>query len=308
MCRAVTWTSGTFRREKKVRVPTYLHHLDTVPYLTSTDLPKLDLDVQKNARKDTLIRQAFATRSAYTGRPIQHHPTATSYYQFIMADVRAPPTPLALIISTAIVAGLTGYMIGVASSLGFLPIPFMNRAPVVRGIANYDNETESEEEDIDESILDHAPNWSNGLEADKRDGLRAEQKAPVPEKPSFEDSSEECKLVLVVRTDLGMTKGKIAAQCGHATLACYKNYLRNNAKSPILRRWERQGQMKVALQVKSEDELETLQAQALSLGVVAEVIADAGRTQIASGSHTVLGIGPAPKSVIDKITGNLKLL
>ena len=75
-----------------------------------------------------------------------------------------------------------------------------------------------------------------------------------------------------------------------------------------MRRWERQGQAKVALQVKSEDELEVLQATAISLGLVAEVIADAGRTQIASGSHTVLGIGPAPKSIIDKVTGNLKLL
>jgi peptidyl-tRNA hydrolase, PTH2 family len=60
--------------------------------------------------------------------------------------------------------------------------------------------------------------------------------------------------------------------------------------------------------VKSADELATLQATALSLGLVAEVIADAGRTQIASGSHTVLGIGPAPKSVVDKVTGGLKLL
>lgn len=66
--------------------------------------------------------------------------------------------------------------------------------------------------------------------------------------------------------------------------------------------------MKVALQVKSEDELEMLQAQAISLGLVAEVIADAGRTQIAAGSHTVLGIGPGPASVIDKVTGKLKLL
>jgi peptidyl-tRNA hydrolase, PTH2 family len=41
---------------------------------------------------------------------------------------------------------------------------------------------------------------------------------------------------------------------------------------------------------------------------VAEVIADAGRTQIASGSLTVLGIGPAPKGVVDGVTGQLKLL
>lgn len=228
-----------------------------------------------------------------------------------MAD-RAAPTPLALIISTAIIAGLGGYMIGIASSLGFLPIPFAPKQPVTRGVHNYHDEEESEEEEIDDEVtLDHAPNWANGLAADKRDGLRAspnQKKEKAVEKASWEDSTEECKLVLVVRTDLGMTKGKIAAQCGHATLACYKTFLRRNPQSPLLRRWEHQGQMKVALQIKSEEEMATLQAQAMSLGLVAEVIADAGRTQIASGSHTVLGIGPAPKSVVDKITGTLKLL
>ena len=66
--------------------------------------------------------------------------------------------------------------------------------------------------------------------------------------------------------------------------------------------------MKVALQVKSEEELLLLQAKAVSLGMVAEVIADAGRTQIASGSYTVLGIGPAPLSVVDQVTKQLKLL
>ncbi len=54
--------------------------------------------------------------------------------------------------------------------------------------------------------------------------------------------------------------------------------------------------------------MELLQATAISLGLVAEVIADAGRTQIEAGSRTVLGIGPGPKSIIDKVTGGLKLL
>ena len=66
--------------------------------------------------------------------------------------------------------------------------------------------------------------------------------------------------------------------------------------------------MKVALQVKSEEELEILQAQAVSLGLCARIIHDAGRTQIASGSATVLGIGPGPKSMIDQVTRHLKLL
>lgn len=62
------------------------------------------------------------------------------------------------------------------------------------------------------------------------------------------------------------------------------------------------------MQVKSLDELQELMGQAQSLGVTAEVIQDAGRTQIEPGSLTVLGVGPAPKSVVDRVTGGLKLL
>ncbi len=132
-----------------------------------------------------------------------------------MADLRSPPTPLAILIGTAIIAGISGYMIGIASSLGFLPIPFATKTPAVHRVSNYDNEEESSEEDIDELVLDHAPNWANGFEADKRDGLRATAAAGSAAKeetkgPSWENSTEECKLVLVVRTDLGMTKGSFS--------------------------------------------------------------------------------------------------
>jgi PTH2 family peptidyl-tRNA hydrolase len=51
-----------------------------------------------------------------------------------------------------------------------------------------------------------------------------------------------------------------------------------------------------------------LQDRARALGIGAEVVADAGRTQIDAGSLTVLGVGPAPKSLIDQVTGELKLL
>merc|ERR1712230_249194 len=242
--------------------------------------------------------------------------TAIPFERADMAD-RAPPTPVAMIIGTALIAGISGYLFGIGSGLGLFPNPFVTKEARKRGISNYDDEEESEEEDIDASVLDHAPNWSNGFEADKRDGLRATSAAKVKQEPGIkkeeakqemEDVNEECKMVLVVRTDLGMTKGKIAAQCGHATLACYKHFLKHDPKSKILRRWERGGQMKIALQAKSEEDLDTLQATAISLGLVAEVIADAGRTQIASGSHTVLGIGPGPASVINQVTGTLKLL
>lgn len=106
----------------------------------------------------------------------------------------------------------------------------------------------------------------------------------------------------------------MAAQCGHATLACYKSLLRESTKAPngpqsrVLKMWERHGQPKIAVQTKSQDEMMELMGKARSLGVTAEVIADAGRTQIDAGSLTVLGVGPAPKSLVDSITGHLKLL
>lgn len=108
--------------------------------------------------------------------------------------------------------------------------------------------------------------------------------------------------------------GKIAAQCSHATLACYKTLSRaaqRDATSPaarLLQRWERRGQAKIAVQVKSEAELKDIVAKARALGITSEIIQDAGRTQIDPGSLTVVGVGPAPKSLVDKVTGGLKLL
>ncbi|CAI6257961.1 unnamed protein product [Periconia digitata] len=186
------------------------------------------------------------------------------------------PSTANIAVACALVAGVTGYFLGQAKSLGLFGGSPITEAPQEKRKAEESDESSDEEDDT----------------------------APA----DFPDHPEECKLVLVVRTDLGMTKGKIGAQCGHATLACYKQFLRAAPNSPILRRWERSGQAKVALQVKSEEELEMLQAQAVSLGVVAHIIHDAGRTQIASGSATVLGIGPAPKGIIDQVTGHLKLL
>lgn len=124
----------------------------------------------------------------------------------------------------------------------------------------------------------------------------------------FTSSTEEHKLTLVLRTDLSMTRGKMCAQASHATLANYR-YLQTQApKNPVLKRWEEGGQAKVALQVKSEEEIMELQAKAVGAGLCARVVRDAGRTQIAAGSVTCLGVGPGPRSVVDRVTGGLKLL
>ncbi|KAI0252617.1 peptidyl-tRNA hydrolase [Lactifluus subvellereus] len=103
-----------------------------------------------------------------------------------------------------------------------------------------------------------------------------------------------------------MTPGKIAAQCGHATLACYKALVKKNPK--LVRHWEITGQAKIALKASSEEEILELEAIAKSLNLCARSIQDAGRTQVEAGSSTVLGIGPAPVELVNQVTGHLRLL
>jgi len=119
------------------------------------------------------------------------------------------------------------------------------------------------------------------------------------------DVTKDVKMVLVVRQDLKMGKGKAAAQCCHATLSAYKSARR---KCPdLLRTWEVGGQQKVTVKAESEEDLLVLMAQARSLGLVTAIIADAGRTQIAPGSKTVLAVGPGLADLVDQVTGSLKL-
>ncbi|XP_052187942.1 uncharacterized protein LOC127798425 [Diospyros lotus] len=119
------------------------------------------------------------------------------------------------------------------------------------------------------------------------------------------DILEDFKMVLVVRNDLKMGKGKIAAQCSHATLGLYKKLLHRAPKA--LNRWEMCGQVKVVVKIESEEDLLVLQERAKSLNLPTHVTIDAGRTQIAPNSRTVMAIlGPA--DMVDDVTGGLKLL
>lgn len=58
-------------------------------------------------------------------------------------------------------------------------------------------------------------------------------------------------------------KGKIAAQCCHATLGAYKLALRKNPKN--VETWEAIGQAKVCLKIESEEELAQLAETANAL-------------------------------------------
>ncbi|WP_238013549.1 peptidyl-tRNA hydrolase Pth2 [Dactylosporangium sp. AC04546] len=112
------------------------------------------------------------------------------------------------------------------------------------------------------------------------------------------------KLVLVVRTDLDMGKGKIAAQAAHAAVAAALGTL----STPGFRTWLREGQPKVVLRVSGEDALRQVCADAEAEGLPVQLIQDAGRTQVAAGTPTCCAVGPADVADVDRVTGTLSLL
>jgi PTH2 family peptidyl-tRNA hydrolase len=112
------------------------------------------------------------------------------------------------------------------------------------------------------------------------------------------------KLALVVRTDLGMGRGKIAAQVAHAAVTAV---LRTQGSADFAG-WLREGQPKVVLKVGGEDELRRVCAAAVEARLPVEVIRDAGRTQVEAGTVTSCAIGPAADDRIDAVAGELSLL
>ncbi|CAF0819777.1 unnamed protein product [Rotaria sordida] len=123
--------------------------------------------------------------------------------------------------------------------------------------------------------------------------------------PGSSDAEGEYKLVLVVRNDLKMGHGKIAAQCSHATLACFQKACE---KIPdVVDTWFSSGQAKVVCKCESDDDLEQLRRQAKFQGLTTCLIRDVGQTKIGSGRKTVLGIGPAPSRLINDMIRQLKI-
>ncbi|MBN1923255.1 MAG: peptidyl-tRNA hydrolase [Nanoarchaeota archaeon] len=116
----------------------------------------------------------------------------------------------------------------------------------------------------------------------------------------------ELKQAIIVRTDLKMDKGKIAAQASHASVAAYHKSLQKNKDKAD--EWFDSGMQKIVLKASSKEELMKLKEKAARASLVAEVIKDAGRTQIPAGSITALGIGPEIEDKIDAVIKDLKLL
>ncbi|AIS31627.1 MULTISPECIES: peptidyl-tRNA hydrolase Pth2 [Methanobacterium] len=111
------------------------------------------------------------------------------------------------------------------------------------------------------------------------------------------------KQVMVMRADLKMSKGKLAAQACHASLGAYKK-----ADERTIREWELEGGKKVVVQVKSQEELFQVYELVKAAGIPSFLVTDAGHTELPPSTVTGLGIGPDKDEKIDKITQDLKLL
>lgn len=114
------------------------------------------------------------------------------------------------------------------------------------------------------------------------------------------------KQVIVFRSDLKLSKGKIAAQAGHAAVSAAEEARKRHLG--WWKAWIGEGQRKIAVKVKSEKELSALEEQGKALGLPCALIVDRGLTEVPPGTVTCLGIGPAPAGKVDKITGSLPLL
>lgn len=112
-------------------------------------------------------------------------------------------------------------------------------------------------------------------------------------------------MVIVIRTDIKLSPGKMAAQVGHAAVNCAFSAKKNHKK--WFRGWYDEGQKKVVVKVSGLDELRNLHFAAKEAGLPNSLITDAGHTQLPPGTVTCLGIGPAPENLIDGITGDLPL-
>lgn len=113
------------------------------------------------------------------------------------------------------------------------------------------------------------------------------------------------KLVILMRTDLGMGKGKMVAQGAHATSKATRSVGNSSNYNP----WLVDGEPKIVLKVSSKEQLMELVKRAGNAKLPTGFIVDAGLTKFQGTATLTCGwIGPAVDAQIDHITKDLKLL
>lgn len=113
------------------------------------------------------------------------------------------------------------------------------------------------------------------------------------------------KQIIVVRKDLKMRTGKVAAQSAHASQLTYIKY----ADDYRVKRWLRGPFTKICVYVNSEEEFFEIERKAIEAGLLVSAIQDSGRTEFNGvPTWTALAIGPDIDENLKPITGKLNLL
>lgn len=117
------------------------------------------------------------------------------------------------------------------------------------------------------------------------------------------------KQVIVMRTDLGMRKGKMVAQGAHASMAVLTQFTNPLAYPSPLKMWLAGSFTKICVGVPSLEALVEVYEKAKGRGVLCSIINDNGATEFGGvRTTTCAAIGPDYDNIIDDITGDLKLL
>ncbi|WP_299600178.1 aminoacyl-tRNA hydrolase [uncultured Tateyamaria sp.] len=111
------------------------------------------------------------------------------------------------------------------------------------------------------------------------------------------------KQVIVVNDALRLPKGKLAVQVAHESVSAFLA-----AAESMREDWLECGMPKIVLKCASKLELEKLHSEAQTKSLPACLIRDVGKTLLAQGTITCLGIGPATDAEIDTLTGDMALL
>lgn len=113
-------------------------------------------------------------------------------------------------------------------------------------------------------------------------------------------------MVIGVRKDLKLSKGKTAVQVAHAAVLC--SIEASKHRKLLFTPWFREGQKKVVVKLQDIEELFRIRDEGIRQGLVVQVVRDAGLTEIPPGTVTCVGLGPAKNEILDKITGKFTLM
>mgnify|MGYP001043592211 CR=1 FL=1 len=110
------------------------------------------------------------------------------------------------------------------------------------------------------------------------------------------------KCIVLVRTDLKMTKGKIISQVSHGII---NNSFKVNKNKLI--NWRENGEKIVTLKINNYQNMLNIYNKAINNNIISHIVIDQGLTQVDTNTPTVCVLGPDKEKKFKDITSHLKL-